>query len=269
MKDVNHLLAFCTKERMQGLAKASSLSKLPVFVCSMPRSGTTLIDQIINAHPNAHGARAISDIDLIRYGLPDVAAERARYPDVLPSLSSDDLDQLAVPHLQRLASMGPDLKAVVNKNLENYKIIPLIHALFPGGSMIHAVRNGLDCSMSVYMTAFNIQLQSYTCRLEDIGFVYRQHERIMAHWERVMDAPILTMRYEEMVDDPETKTRELIDFCGLPWDDACLRFHEKKRSVMTPSYHQVAQPIYKTSVGRFEKYGSMIDGLRRELEAPI
>jgi tetratricopeptide (TPR) repeat protein len=269
-QQVDELLAFCTKERMAQMPRAKNDSVLPVFVAAMPRSGTTLLDQILDSHPKAFGAGEITDIDFIRFDMPKSSRSGKAYPEALMEMNPRILGKIGEPYLQRLLAMsGGGATAVINKNLENFKVLPLISQLFPKAPIIHAKRNGIDCALSIYMNSFNTQTHPWTADLDDIGFVYRQHERVMNHWMEVLEHPILLSNYEDLVNEPEERTRAIVEFCHLEWDDACLSFHEKKRSVMTPSYHQVAQPIYKSSIGQHKRYEKFFGPLIEELEKPI
>jgi len=231
----------------------------------MPRSGTTLVEQIIASHPRAFGAGELGDIGQIAQAMPRLLGLGGSYPGCLREASVAGMDAIAEKHLGRLGEMAPGALRVADKMPGNFQHLGLINLLFPGARVIHCTRHPMDTCFSIYATRLSPQ-HPYANDLEDIAFYYGQYRRIMAHWRTVVDLPMLEVRYEDLVANQEARTRELIAFLGLEWDEACLRFHETKRVVTTASVDQVKRAMYDTSIGRWKRYERHLGPLRAALE---
>ncbi|MDY7108780.1 MAG: sulfotransferase [Planctomycetota bacterium] len=253
-RHIDELIAFFSENMMEALPRSSIESETPVFIAGLPRSGTTLTEQIIDAHPRGFGAGELKDLEHVRNELPERLAGAEPYPRGLCRLTPARADELAEAHLARLAELSGGAARVVDKALENPRLLGMIALLFPRARVIHCRRDPVDNGLSIYMNRFNPAKHPYATDLRHIGFVCRQADRLMEHWRRVLDLPILQVQYEELIGDPEPMTRRIIEFCRLEWDEACLRFHESRRAVMTPSYHQVSRPIYQSAVERWRTY---------------
>lgn len=224
----------------------------PTFIVGMPRSGTTLIEQVLASHPQGYGFGELPDI-------PQIAIDLARVHGVNWPLAALTLDaqlirDAAKAQLQRLAQTA-DAQAsrYVDKAPLNFLHLGLIALLYPCAKIIWCRRDPRDVCVSIYSENFALQ-QRHATDLGDLGFYYRQHERLMEYWLSVLPNTIYEVSYEEFVAEPERCARALIDFIDIPWDDDCLRFHQQSRSIQTPSRWQVRQPIYGTSVGRWRRY---------------
>jgi len=261
--EVNATLSFFTRARLETLPHATNNSSLPLFIATMPRSGSTLLDRIIDAHPLAAGAGELAFFYGVRL---QQAAGHAGYPQGFANMGVREIDDIADNYLRRI---GRGLKAgtrrLADKSIENYREAGVISLAFPQARMIHLMRNPLDCCLSIFMHPFGGGLAGLTSTLRSIGAFYRQHERCMAHWKNELDLPIHEVRYESLVADPATEVRKMLDFADLPWDDRCLAFHESGRAARTLSYQQVAKPLYTSSVGRAEMYRPYIGDLLEEL----
>ncbi len=234
--------------------QAARRSRLPVFITGMPRSGTTLVEQIIDAHPQAHGAGEIRDVEEMAAGLQLEIGSLDPYPQCAADLETADLDRLAGRHLERLQRLAPRAARIANKSLSNYLHLGLIAMLFPDAAIMHCRRDPLDTCLSCYFSNILPQAYPHVKDLRHVGFAYRQYERVMDHWRTVVDRPILEVVYEDLVADVEAGARRIIDHCGLPWDDRCVDFHRTGRVVMTLSYDQVRRPMYSSSIGRYRNY---------------
>ena len=228
----------------------------------MPRSGTTLTEQILASHPLVHGAGELLRMDEIRISLHGLTGEN--WPQCVNRLNRKTLDKLAQEHLDWLGRLASGKARVTDKMPHNFVLLGLIDLLFPEARVIHCQRDPMDNCLSMYFQGFNAN-HVYANNLEHLGAYYRQYERVMAHWRTVLRIPMMDMRYETMVAEPEQSARKLIEFCGLEWDDRCLRFYESGRAVSTPSYDQVRQPIYKKSVARWKRYEKYLEPLKRSL----
>ena len=250
---------------LRALARSNVQSDVPVFIVGMPRSGTTLVEQIIHAHPRAFGAGELPDIDNIARMLTTEAGSIYPYPAAAADLTAETATRLGGMYLARLRHLGGSAARVANKMPHDYQHVGLIWQLLPGARVIHMLRDPLDTCLSCCTRELSLTAIPYVANLEHLGFVYRQHERLMDHWKATLDLPILTVQYEELVADQERITRRIIDFLGLPWDDRCLRYWEADRTVMTLSYDQVNKPIYDSSIGRWRHYEKHLGPLKRAL----
>jgi Flp pilus assembly protein TadD len=227
-----------------------SSSATPIFVVGMPRSGTSLAEQIIGSHPLAKGVGELSFWNEI--GLEHEAAIR-RGP-----LDEPLRNKLATRYLRILRDRAAHAARVVDKAPVNCDYLGVIRSVFPNARIIYMLRDPIDTCLSCYFQQLPLTL-NYTLDLWDLTHYYRQHERLMAHWRAVLPpGTILDLPYAELVADQEGWTRKMLDFLGLEWDERCLNFHLTKRSVLTASFWQVRQKIYKDSVARWRNYEKFI-----------
>jgi tetratricopeptide (TPR) repeat protein len=242
-------------------------SARPVFIVGMPRSGTTLTEQIIATHPLAYGAGELSVVpDLIRKTTQEAreAGENVGFPGWVPRVESETFQELAQRYLDRLAEMNGDALRVTDKMPHNFMNLGLIAAMFPNARIVHCMRDPVDNCLSCFQQNFAMP-HAYSTNLSDMGHHYRQYRRLMAHWRKVIPNKIYEIQYEELVADQERVSRELIAFCGLDWDDRCLEFNKKPGAVKTASLYQVRQPIYTESVKKWKMYERYIEELLDEL----
>lgn len=247
-----------TLERLRGAGDASTL---PIFVLGMPRSGTTLVEQIIASHPAVHGAGELPDLTAILRR--EVAG--ATFPDNLHSLDQARLSAWGADYVAGLQRRAPAAQRITDKMPANFLALGLIHLMLPKAKIIHVRRNPADTCLSCFTTLFN-HGQQHTYDLAELGRYYADYERLMAHWRRVLpEGAFFEVRYEDIVADQESQARRLIEYCGLAWDDACRDFHRNTRAVHTASMTQVRQPIYTSSVERWRPYekflGPLFDAL--------
>ena len=232
-------------------------SEAPVFIVGMPRSGTTLTEQIVASHPQGHGAGELPDIRKIAAALKYGTPEPDDYAAMVSGIPADNIAALAKQYLSVLRRGAGSATRVSDKNPHNYEHLGLIALMFPNARIVHCLRDPVDTCVSCFMQPF-AEGHAYNADLETLGLYYREYRGLMAHWREVLPLDILELRYEDMIADQEAQSRELIRFLGLDWDDACLRFFETERPVLTPSRWQVRQPIYATSVGRWKRYGESL-----------
>ncbi len=230
---------------------AGSGSDMPVFVLGMPRSGTTLVEQILASHPQVHGAGELS-------ALQTLVGRLDGYPGSLERLSPDDLTRLGEAYLARVRPLSRGRRHVVDKMPANFLHAGLIRLALPNARIIHCRRDPVDTCLSCYSKLFNAE-QAFAYDLAELGRFHRDYQSLAAHWRQLLPGNrFLDVDYEAVVDDLEGQARRLVDFLGLPWNDACLRFHETVRPVRTASLHQVRQPIYKTSAGRWKAHAAYL-----------
>jgi tetratricopeptide (TPR) repeat protein len=227
-------------------------SDLPVFVVGMPRSGTTLTEQIIASHPQAGGAGELNRLRRFaeRYGYRKDPGTVARN---LSALGQKGIAELAENVLGLLKFHAPNASRIVDKMPHNFETLGFIALLFPKARVIHCVRNPADNCWSCYQNRLS-KGHPYAKDLTTLGLYYREYVRLMEHWRRVLPMPIHESRYEDMTSNPEQSVRNILGFLGLPWDPACLDFHKSEATVSTISHHQVRQPVYRSSVERWRRY---------------
>ena len=242
------------------------LSPVPIFILGMARSGTTLIEQIIASHPMAHGAGELGTLHEIVWTLPGTDGGNIKYPEYLPSLDASTLHQIGARYVSSLVKLAPSKERITDKMPSNYIFAGLIHLALPNAKIIHSKRDPVDTCISCFSKLFTGE-QNHAYDLGELGRYYKCYERLMAHWRRILPAGrMLEVQYEDVVADLETQARRIITYCGLPWDDRCLSFHEAQRPVRTASAAQVRQPIYKSAVGRARVYGDQLEPLLRALD---
>ena len=253
IRHVDALISTFSKTFLDTAPRATLGSQRPVFIVGMPRSGTTLVEQILGSHPAVFAGGELEDMTRIALDLPALLGGGTPYPQCVTHLTPSHCNRLAQRYLDRLTALSPTATRVTDKMPDNFLRLGLIAMLFPEARIIHCLRDPLDTCLSCYFQNFGPPL-SFSYELPALAIYYRQYRRLMDHWRTVLQLPLLEIRYEELVADQERITRAMVDFCGLEWDDRCLRFHESERVAGTASYAQVRQPLYSRSVGRWRHY---------------
>ncbi len=263
VKRYDKLIAGFTVEAMARARQAMARPEcpegdLPVFIVGMPRSGTTLAEQILSSHPAvAAGGELPFWID--RLGDPDACT--------IERIATGALSADTEEYLRLLRKIGPDAGRVIDKAPFNFESLGQLRLLMPAARIIHCRRRPVDTALSIYFMNFPVQ-QRYAWDQGDIVFQYRQYERLMEHWRRVLPSDRFTeLKYETLIADREAEVRRLVAFCGLDWDDACLRPERNERKVQTSSLWQARQPVYATSVERWRRYEPWLGELRKLLPA--
>ncbi|HKT31237.1 MAG TPA: sulfotransferase [Gammaproteobacteria bacterium] len=237
----------------------------PIFIVGMSRSGTTLVEQILASHPQVYGA---GEMHLLRRcaGLElEPLANEAEMPQRLVQLERVAFTRIGERYAAALKELAPDALRVTDKLPGNMALVGLMHLAFPHAHIIHCVRDPLDTCVSCFTKHFATG-HDFSYDLRELGGFYRLYQELMHHWRAVLPpGRMLEVRYEEVVNDLEREARRLVAFCGLDWDDACLRFHEHRRTVRTASLAQVRRPIYASSVGRWRHYEKYLDPLKQAL----
>jgi tetratricopeptide (TPR) repeat protein len=241
-------------------------SDLPVFIVGMPRSGTSLVEQILASHPAVFGAGEIRNLKQLVAELPAELGNSTDYPECLKQLNKESSARLSERYLRGLRRLGGEKLRVTDKVPMNFHHLGLIATLFPGAQVIHCRRDPRDVCWSCYFQ--NFREVPFSCDLRTLGEYHRRYERLMAHWKNSLPLPILEVCYEELVADVERVSREMIAFCKLPWHNSCLAFHKTQRSVRTASNMQVRQPTYKSSIGYWKNYASHLGPLLEALTGP-
>jgi len=228
-------------------------SHTPIFILGMPRSGTTLVEQILASHSSVYGAGELSDIADISRALMDKTRSNNSYPLCIPALTHLDIISLGIQYNSRLLKLSSGTERVINKHPLNFRHIGLILSMFPNARIIHTARDPLDTCLSCFFQNFS-KGQEYSFDLENLGEFYNGYRKLMTHWKSVYPDKIFDIEYEDIVSNQEKITRKLVQFCNLPWEDNCLSHHKTERPVATASKYQVRQPIYKSSIKRWKHY---------------
>jgi len=245
-------------------ARVGEASERPVFIVGMPRSGTTLVEQILASHPHVHGADELTTIFDIVCSLEGRAAGNAKYPDIISAVDDAALRWGARQYLDTLDGIDAQAARITDKMPTNFFHLGLIAVMLPHAKIIHCRRDAMDTCLSNFVQMF-AEGHYYSYDLTDIADYYRGYEEVMAHWREVLPIPMYEVQYEELVEDQERISRELVDHIGLEWDDRCLAFHETQRAVRTASNWQVRQPIYKSARKRWKNYEKDLLQLKSDL----
>ena len=228
-------------------------TELPVFIVGMPRSGTTLTEQIAASHPQIHGAGELSDIRKFANLLGYSHAHPDNFVAGIKAMTADQSRELAGQYLRRLRKQSVSALRITDKMPHNFEMLGLIALLFPKARIVHCRRDAIDTCVSCFMNQFS-ESHGYNADLTNVGLYYREYDRLMGHWRRVLPLSMLEHNYEELTEAQEPASRRLIAHLGLDWDDACLNYFETDRTVGTISRWQVRQPIYRSSVKRWTNY---------------
>jgi hypothetical protein len=236
----------------------------PVFVIGMPRSGTTLTEQILASHGAVRGLGELQDMPRLSRRIGGGLENPPGFASALPVLLAEESRRLADIYLDAYRGTDGGALRIVDKRPHNYELLGLIALLFPRARIIRCRRNAMDNCLSMYMQFFS-EGHSYNRDLGMLGQYYRAYEDLMGHWRAVLPLPVHECVYEDLVVDLEGSARRLIGFLGLDWDPNCLRFHEQERQVRTPSVWQVRQPMYNSSVERWRRYEQHLGPLKAAL----
>lgn len=250
--------------RLPTVAPAPDIT--PIFIVGMPRSGTTLVEQIVASHPDVVAGDELIFLSRIASRARGHAGGSYGYPDYLPNLTQRDCEEMAREYLDELRGIAPGAAFVTDKMPHNFQYLGLLSRLFPNAPIIHCRRDAADVCLSCYFQDF-ASYHNYAYDLTHLGQHYRQYERAMDHYRNILEIPMLENWYESLVDATEEMSRVLVEFCGLTWDERCLRFYETGQKTKTASYDQVRQPIYKRSTQRWKHYEKFLQPLFDALAA--
>ncbi len=243
-----------TQQTIEHLRAFANPSALPIFIVGMPRSGTTLVEHILSSHSRVYGAGELKYLNHLIQQPVKHQQNLVYYPENVLHFSAERCHAIANNYLSYLQRFSPEAMHITDKMPHNFIAIGLIHALFPNAKIIHVERNPIDTCLSCYTKLFT-HGQLYSYDLTELGQYYQCYERIMNHWRHLLPSNAwLDIKYETMVSQFDEEVTRLIDFCGLPWEEACLTFYQSKRQVRTASFAQVRQPVYSSSVERWRRY---------------
>ena len=235
-------------------------SRLPVFIVGLPRSGTSLVEQILASHRSVAAGGELHYLWQIADTLSRHDPARRAFPECVAAAEPAAFRQLAGQYLQHLAELAPGARQVTNKNPTDFRYLGLVATMFPNARILHVRRDPRDTCLSCYFQNFR-NGNEYSFDLQDVGVYYRLYEQLMQHWHTLIPAQLLSVSYEALVTEPEPVVRELLDFCGLDWDPACLEPHKADGAVATASRWQVRRPINRSAMHRWKRYESHIGAL--------
>lgn len=256
---VDDVIRRFSPQSYSALSSSGNDSAAPIFIVGMPRSGTSLVEQILSSHSQVYGAGELDEMLTLAQGASATPDANPAILTDLDSLSQADINAMAEQYLSHIAELSPSTDRVTDKMPHNFQILGLIRAVFPKASIIHCCRDARDTCLSSYFSNF-VGSYDYNHKLEHIGRHYRDYERLMEHWKN-LGIDMLDVCYEELVADQEDWIRKLIAYCGLEWEEQCLHFYQTNRAVRTSSYDQVRQPVYARSIGRWRNYESQLEPL--------
>jgi tetratricopeptide (TPR) repeat protein len=258
------ICAFFNGEFFARHAGSGNPSPAPIFIVGLPRSGSTLIEQILASHSRVEGTMELPNIITITHQFEDMEAGRDGYPETVGTAPPGLFAALGNRYLEETAPLRGGRERFTDKLPNNFSHVGLIHAILPQATIIDARRHPMDTCFSVFKQHF-AEGQTFGYDLEDLGRYYRCYLALMDHWDAVLPGKVLHFQYEELVRDPEARIRRLLQHCGLPFESACLSFHETRRSVRTASAEQVRQPLYSSGVGHWRHFEAQLAPLRRAL----
>ena len=238
----------------------------PIFIVGLPRSGSTLLEQILASHSMVDGTSELPDISMIAQGLTQPRSGQV-FPQCMPDLSDQQIKALGEQYLLQTRRHRGEAPMFTDKMPNNFAYVGFIKTILPNAKIIDARRHPMDSCFGCFKQHF-AKGQTFTYDLFELGEFYLEYTRLMDHWDSVLPGAVLRVQYEQVVDDLESQVRRILEFCKLPFEDACVNFHETKRSVRTASSEQVRQPIYRGAVATWKRYGANLDPLR-DILAPV
>ena len=268
VKEISEIIQTFSAELLLKTPVANNNDKRPIFIIGMPRSGTSLTEQILAAHSDVYAAGELETLFEISRNKNLRHTSKELFPFYAEKLNQDEIDNMADTYLKHLDTFSDKASRVTDKMPFNFNLLGLVQILFPAAHIIHCRRNPIDTCLSIYFQDFH-EGHKYAKNLADIATYYLQYQRLMKHWQDVLTIPIFDIQYEDMISNQEDVTKRLLEFCGLEWNEDCLHFYNVKRTIDTASYDQVRQPLYTKSVERWKHYETHLDDLKKILHAEI
>jgi tetratricopeptide (TPR) repeat protein len=236
----------------------------PIFIVGLPRSGSTLVEQILASHSSVEATMELPNILAMVREFDHLDGQSDAYPESVPATGRERLASLGIRYLDETRQIRDGRSRFIDKMPNNFSHVGLIHAILPNATLIDVRRHPMDACFSTFKQHF-AEGQSFSYDLDDLGRYYRCYLSLMDHWDAVLPGKVLHLQYEELVRDPETLIRRLLEHCGLPFEAACMSFHESKRPVRTASSEQVRQPLYASGIGHWKHFANELEPLTRSL----
>ena len=244
---------------------AENPTRIPVLIVGMPRTGTTLVEQVLASHPHVLGAGELEELQMLARAMPEIIGTDKPYPQCIEELSPEIANHLSNWYTERMITKAGDATRITDKMPLNFLHLGLAALLLPNTRVIHCRRAPMDTALSCYFMHFK-ESYAFSTDLQWLGKFFVEYEKLMNHWHKVLPLPILDVQYEEMVNYPDETMRRIVDFVGLPWHADCTEFYTNDRHVKTASAEQVRQPIYTTSIGRHLPYKEALAAFKEELD---
>lgn len=264
----DRIIEVFNRDFLEGRSRCGNPDASAIFIVGLPRTGSTLIEQILASHRMVEGTHELPELGELAVGLSVHPGIRSQYPDGVEKLDNAALYALGQEYIVRTRKYRMAKPFFTDKNLGNFVHVGLLHLILPNAKIINVRRHPLDSCLGCYKQLF-ARGMPFSYDLEELGEYYVQYQRLMDHWVAVLPGKVLQVQYEDVVSELPSQVRRILDHCGLPWDDRCLRFHKTRRDVRTASSEQVRQPIYRSSIGLWRHYepclGKLIDILAPEL----
>ncbi|RIV85048.1 tetratricopeptide repeat-containing sulfotransferase family protein [Aurantiacibacter zhengii] len=257
----------CTAELFASHEGAGHDAPDPIFILGLPRAGSTLLEQILASHSQVDGTLELPDILALAHRLRGRKAGQSLYPQVLHDLTSEQLEKFGQQYIENTAIHRQGAPFFIDKMPNNFRHIGLIHLILPNAKIIDARRAPMDCCFSGFKQLF-AEGQEFTYGLTEIGRYFADYVDLMQHWDEVLPGKVLRVQHEDVLDDPEGQIRRMLDYCGLPFEEGCLNFHQTARAVRTASSEQVRQPINRSGQGAWVPYDPWLGDLRAALGFP-
>ena len=264
IQTVDRLIEVYSKGFFRRKRQFGSASRLPVFIVGMPRSGSTLVEQILSSHHQVHGVGELGAIPAVNVRIALQLKYANPPPECMSLIDRKMAEEHSARYLQELALHCPAAKRITEQLAGHFFKVGLIKTLFPDACIIHCQRNPLDTCISLFFHYFTGLRSCFD--LTELAQYYLQYQRLMCHWHKLFPGEILNVQYEELVMDQERVSKQLIDYIGLEWDEKCLDFHSNERPVMTASNIQVRQPMYENSMNRWKHYEKHLQPLIEVLQ---
>ncbi len=265
--EIDRQIEHCTPELFAAKAGSGCTAKDPIFILGLPRAGSTLLEQILASHSQVEGTMELPNILALAHKLGGRRRidEVPEYPGNLNELTAEELTAFGEAFIKdTMIHRKSGTPYFIDKMPNNFRHIGLIHLILPNAKIIDARRSAMGCCFAGFKQLF-AEGQEFTYGLEEVGHYYSDYVRLMDHWDNVLPGKVLQVRYEDVVADLETQVRRLLNFCELPFEEACLNFHQTERAVRTASSEQVRQPIYQSGVDQWVNYSPWLDPLREVL----
>jgi tetratricopeptide (TPR) repeat protein len=263
LRIIERTAAVFSPELMRRQAGQGDASPVPVFIVGMPRSGSTLIEQILASHSKVFGAGEIADFNAAATSLLEERSNlRAPFPDLVAEMTPEQFRRVGAHYVEGVRARAPAAERIIDKALGNFLFAGLIHLALPNARIIHARRDPVDTCLSCFSKLFAAATLPFTYDQVELGRYYRTYDALMVHWRQVLPAGVMIeVQYEDLVADFEPQARRILDHCGLEWEESCRRFHLTQRPVKTASSTQVREPLYRAAIGRSQPYRAMMTPL--------
>jgi tetratricopeptide (TPR) repeat protein len=270
-RKIDNIIRVFSEDYFENLPAIRGSDRVPVFVVGMPRSGTTLTEQILSSHPQVFGAGELELLPVLTRLMPRVLKAGSPFPGCMRAMTGELREEAARYYLYGLQQHDEASHYVVDKMPHNFVNLGLIASVLPGARIVHVSRDPRDTALSNYLQNFKAREGGlgYAFQLGNLARQLNDYARIMSHWRQVLPAPVFELSYEELVEDQEGVTRKLLQFIGVDWHDDVRDFHKTERAIRTASVSQVRQPIYKTSRQKWRNYEEMLQPLISLLEQEL